>query len=82
MIAAQAVAAGVTVDVLVDVDVNLHRCGVDPSDAAALCLLAGELEGIRLRGLMGYEGHVMGLEPEEKEQSDTDLRRAAESRTS
>ena len=67
MIAGQAVAAGVTVDVLVDVDVNLHRCGVDPSDAAALCLRAGELEGVRLRGLMGYEGHVMGLEPEEKE---------------
>ena len=67
MIAARASAAQATVDVLVDVDVNLHRCGVAPQDAAALCLLAAELEGVRLRGLMGYEGHVMGMEPEQKE---------------
>ena len=68
MIAQQAAAADATVDVLVDVDVNLHRCGVAPDDAAALCLRAIELDGVRLRGLMGYEGHVMGMEAEEKEQ--------------
>ena len=67
MIAAQAVAADVTIDILVDVDVNLHRCGVAPDDAAALCLRVVELDGVRLRGLMGYEGHVMGLPPAEKE---------------
>ena len=67
MIAAQAVAANVAIDILVDVDVNLHRCGVAPDDAAALCLRAVELDGVRLRGLMGYEGHVMGLPPAEKE---------------
>ena len=26
-----------------------------------------QLDGVRLRGLMGYEGHVMGMEPLEKE---------------
>ena len=67
MIAQQAQAAGVVVDVLVDVDVNLHRCGVAPDDAAALCRRATEINGVRLRGLMGYEGHVMGMEPLEKE---------------
>ena len=67
MIAQHAEAAGVVVDVLVDVDVNLHRCGVAPDDAAALCRRATELDGVRLRGLMGYEGHVMGMEPLEKE---------------
>lgn len=67
MIAQQAQAAGVVVDVLVDVDVNLHRCGVAPDDAAALCRRATELDSVRLRGLMGYEGHVMGMEPLEKE---------------
>lgn len=67
MIAEQAIAAGVVIDVLVDVDVNLHRCGVAPDAAAELCLRAVELDGVRLRGLMGYEGHVMGLPPAEKE---------------
>ena len=67
MIAEQATAAGAVIDVLVDVDVNLHRCGVAPDDAAALCLRVVELDGVRLRGLMGYEGHVMGMPPAEKE---------------
>ena len=67
MIAEQAIAAGAVIDVLVDVDVNLHRCGVAPDDAAELCLRAAELDGVQLRGLMGYEGHVMGMPPAEKE---------------
>lgn len=67
MIAGHAADAGVVIDVLVDIDVNLHRCGVTPEEAPALARLANELDGVRLRGLMGYEGHVMGMEPEEKE---------------
>ena len=50
---------GVTVDVLIDVDVLLHRCGVGSADEAVA--LAGEVErspGLRLRGIMGYEGRV------------------------
>ncbi len=30
-------AAGVVIDVLVDIDVNLHRCGVTPAEAPPLC---------------------------------------------
>ncbi len=60
-------AAGVTIDLLVDIDVNLHRCGVTPEQAPSLCALIGDLPGLRLRGLMGYEGHVMGLPDAEKE---------------
>jgi len=55
----EAVAAGVTIDVLIDVDILLHRCGV-PSAAAAL-ELARQIErlpGLRLRGVMGYEGRI------------------------
>ncbi len=66
-ISAAADAAGVTVDLLVDIDVNLHRCGVTPEQAPALCALISDLPALRLRGLMGYEGHVMGLPDDEKE---------------
>ena len=66
-ISAAADSAGVTIDLLVDIDVNLHRCGVTPREAPALCALISDLPAVRLRGLMGYEGHVMGLPDEEKE---------------
>jgi len=66
-ISAAADAAGVTIDLLVDIDVNLHRCGVTPEQAPALCALISDLPAVRLRGLMGYEGHVMGLPDDEKE---------------
>ncbi len=66
-ISAAADSSGVTIDLLVDIDVNLHRCGVTPEEAPALCALIADLPSIRLRGLMGYEGHVMGLPDEEKE---------------
>lgn len=66
-ISAAADAADVTIDMLVDIDVNLHRCGVTPEQAPALCDLIAGLPAVRLRGLMGYEGHVMGLRDDEKE---------------
>jgi D-serine deaminase-like pyridoxal phosphate-dependent protein len=58
------------VGVLADVDVGLHRCGVPPGDPAA-CLARAAIEnGLRFRGLMGYEGHAMRKLPgHEKEQA-------------
>ncbi len=47
-------------DVVVDVNVGLPRCGCDPSDAARLAD-AARARGLRVRGVMGYEGHVVGL---------------------
>jgi D-serine deaminase-like pyridoxal phosphate-dependent protein len=50
---------GVTVDVLIDVDVLLHRCGVGSADEAiALAGVVARSPGLRLRGIMGYEGRV------------------------
>jgi D-serine deaminase-like pyridoxal phosphate-dependent protein len=55
-------AAGVTIGVLVDVDVGQGRCGVPPGDTAlALAALAGATPGLELRGVMGYEGHVQPI---------------------
>ncbi len=55
----EADAAGVTVGVLIDMDILLHRCGVaSPRDAIALAHKIERLPGLRLRGVMGYEGRL------------------------
>jgi D-serine deaminase-like pyridoxal phosphate-dependent protein len=54
---AAARAAGSAVDVLVDLDVGLARCGVPDVEAAIrLGALVERTRGLRLVGLMGYEG--------------------------
>ena len=51
------------VNVLVDVDLGLKRCGMPPGEpAAALAKIAVE-SGLKFRGLMGYEGHLQPLPP-------------------
>ncbi|TME46697.1 MAG: hypothetical protein E6I60_14900 [Chloroflexi bacterium] len=51
--------ASVTVGVLIDVDVLLHRCGVASiPEALALARVIDAAPGVRLAGLMGYEGRV------------------------
>jgi D-serine deaminase-like pyridoxal phosphate-dependent protein len=57
-----AAAAGVTLGVLVEVNVGMGRCGTAPGPAAcALAGLAAHLPGLRWRGFMGYEGHAVGI---------------------
>ena len=46
--------------VLIDVNVGLPRCGCRPHDAGRLADRARSL-GIDVRGVMGYEGHAVGL---------------------
>jgi D-serine deaminase-like pyridoxal phosphate-dependent protein len=51
--------AAVTVGVLIDVDVLLHRCGVaSVPEALALARFIEASPGVRLAGVMGYEGRV------------------------
>ena len=45
-------------EVLVDVNVGMPRCGCDPEDAGRLADL-GRSKGLEVRGVMGYEGHLM-----------------------
>lgn len=69
-IASAANAVGATVGVLVDVNVGLPRCGVQPGDdAVALARHIADTRGVELRGVMGYEGHVVGREEREKRAS-------------
>jgi D-threonine aldolase len=53
-----AAAAGGVREVLVDVNVGLPRCGCDPADAGRLAAAARD-RGLSVRGVMGYEGHLM-----------------------
>jgi D-serine deaminase-like pyridoxal phosphate-dependent protein len=61
------------VNVLVDVDLGLKRCGMTPGEpAAALAKMVVE-SGLKFRGLMGYEGHLQPLPPgAEKERAVTE----------
>ncbi|MFZ0249404.1 MAG: alanine racemase [Acidimicrobiales bacterium] len=48
-------------EVLIDVNVGLPRCGCRPEEAGRLADRARS-SGIGVRGVMGYEGHIVGLE--------------------
>jgi D-serine deaminase-like pyridoxal phosphate-dependent protein len=56
-----AAAAAHVESVLIDVNVGLPRCGCEPGDAGALAELA-RARGLVVRGVMGYEGHAVGVE--------------------
>ena len=47
-------------EVLIDVNVGLPRCGCNPDDVARLAENA-RAAGLQVRGVMGYEGHAVGL---------------------
>ncbi|CAN5458439.1 DSD1 family PLP-dependent enzyme [soil metagenome] len=53
------IAAAAGAEILLDIDVGLPRCGCLPEEAGPLAALARSL-GAEVRGVMGYEGHVMG----------------------
>jgi D-serine deaminase-like pyridoxal phosphate-dependent protein len=48
-------------EVLIDVNVGLPRCGCAPDHAGALAEMARS-KGLVVRGVMGYEGHAVGLD--------------------
>ncbi len=56
-----AAARGGVREVIVDVNVGLPRCGCRPADAGRLAEMARD-RGLSVRGVMGYEGHVMPVE--------------------
>jgi len=63
-LSAAALKAGSTLGVLIDLDVGMERCGVrTKEEALRLAEHVSKLRGLRLEGMMGYEGHCM-LEPD------------------
>jgi D-serine deaminase-like pyridoxal phosphate-dependent protein len=64
-------AAGVTIGVLVEVNIG-HRCGVRPGDEAlALARSVAKADGVELRGLAGYEGHAVAIEDRSEREEQT-----------
>ncbi len=64
----EAAAAGGVQEVLIDVNVGLPRCGCAPEDAGRLADLA-RAAGLEVRGVMGYEGHLVGLEDRQQRET-------------
>lgn len=64
---------GKKMDVLVEVDVGLNRCGVKPGKPALeLVQKISQLGDLKFRGLMGYEGGLLIKDPEEKKRKCTE----------
>jgi len=56
-----AAAKGGVKEVLIDINVGLPRCGCAPENAGTLAEIARS-KGLVVRGVMGYEGHAVGLD--------------------
>ncbi len=75
---AAARASGLTLRVLVEVNVGLNRCGVEPGDATlALARRVVSAPGLRFEGLMGYEGHAVFVPDRDERKGQTDAALAA-----
>ncbi len=66
-----AVKRGVKINILIEFDVGLNRCGVGTQEEAlTLVRTILNLKGVRLRGLMGYEGHTVMIPDYERRKSE------------
>ena len=62
----EAAVAGGLREVIIDVNVGLPRCGIAPDRAGELARLARS-RGLAVRGVMGYEGHLMMVSPADEQ---------------
>ena len=68
-----AVMAGVTVGLLLEVDIGMGRCGVQPGDSALrIAQEIVRLPNTELRGIQAYEGHLVSID--DWNQRDTEVR--------
>jgi D-serine deaminase-like pyridoxal phosphate-dependent protein len=61
-------ARSVPLNVLVDINVGLNRCGCAPREPAVQLAKTAVEQGLRVRGVMGYEGHLQAV-PESPERN-------------
>lgn len=64
--------AAVEIPMVVDINIGMDRTGVAPGRAALeLARLIDRADGLRLAGIMGYEGHVLTAWPNEEKHAQT-----------
>jgi D-serine deaminase-like pyridoxal phosphate-dependent protein len=51
------------IQVVVDIDIGLKRCGVAPGEAALNLAKCAVSDGLKVRGVMGYDGHFQPVPP-------------------
>jgi D-serine deaminase-like pyridoxal phosphate-dependent protein len=62
-IAQAAQAAGVTIRLVIEVNMGMNRAGVEPGEeSVALARFIAEQKGVRFAGLMGWEGQTAGIQ--------------------
>ena len=67
-----AVADGVNVRILVEVNIGMDRCGVEPGEEAlTLAQQVLQSPNLKFEGLMGYEGHTVAKPDRDERESDT-----------
>lgn len=64
-------ATGAWLRVLVDINVGMNRCGIEPEDAPALAQRVAGAPGLLFVGVMGYEGHCQTVKGFEERQAAT-----------
>lgn len=58
------------IQVLIDLDVGLHRTGIAPESALALAQHIGNLSHLKLIGVQGYEGHLQHVHGREARETE------------
>ncbi len=82
-ISAAATAANVTVRCLVEVDIGMGRCGVDPGKPALeMARLVQASPGLEFAGLQAYEGHLQNVVPydQRRQRARADMQLALDTR--
>ncbi len=76
-LAAAAAAAGLTLDVVLEVDSGLGRCGVAPGEPLlALARQIARLRGLRIAGIFTYRGYRADLDAAGREEGELTVREA------
>ena len=82
-ISAAAAAAGVTVYLLVEVDIGMNRCGVQPGQPTLdLVQQILPLPGVKFAGIQAFEGHLVNVldRAERKTRATADMQKAIDTR--